>query len=276
MIDEYVDEHLGAEIFDDPNATGQRTVADEHTLGPEPNGDPGGTGAGDRGAGRVVEADGGTADANHAVSNRCRDQVHCRRADETGNEQVRRLVIQRPGGVALLEDAVLQHRHAVAHRHGLDLVVGHVDGGHRQARLQFGQLGAGLYPQLRVEVRQRFIHQVHGGTTNDRSAHRHALTLAAGQVLRLAVEVFLEVEDARRLAHPLHPLGLGDASLLERESHVLGDGELRIQGVVLEDHGDVTIARSHIRDVTIADVDRAIVERLEARQHPQRGRFSRP
>ena len=40
------------------------------------------------------------------------------------------------GRVDLLEQTVLEHRHAVAHRHGLDLVVGDVDGGDAEAALE--------------------------------------------------------------------------------------------------------------------------------------------
>ena len=61
--------------------------------------------------------------------------------------------------------------------------------------------GARLDAQLGVEVRQRLVHQEHARLAHDRPAHRDALALAAGQRLRLAVEVRLEVEQLGRLAH---------------------------------------------------------------------------
>ena len=88
----------------------------------------------------------------------------------------------------------------MAHRHRLDLVVGDVHRRHRQPRLQLDELGARLHAQLGVEVRERLVHQVDLRVADDRPAHRDALALAAREVLRLAVEVRLEVEDARRLA----------------------------------------------------------------------------
>jgi hypothetical protein len=94
-------------------------------------------------------------------------------------------------------------------------------------------------------------------------------------VLGLAVEVGLEVEDPRGLAHAGDALLLLDALLLEREAHVLGDAQLRIQRVVLEDHGDVAVARAHVGDVAVADADRAGIERLEAGEHAQRRRLAR-
>jgi len=63
------------------------------------------------------------------------DQVHGGRADKAGYEEVAGRVIQGQRGVALLQEAVLQHRNAIAHRHCLDLVVGHIDGGDAEARL---------------------------------------------------------------------------------------------------------------------------------------------
>ena len=191
------------------------------------------------------------------------------------DEQVRRLVIQGVRRVALLQEAVAQHGDAVAHRHRLDLVVGDVHRRDGEPGLELGELGPGLHAQLGVEVRERLVHQEHLRLAHDGPAHGDALALAAGEVLRLAVEVRLEVEQPRRLAHPCGPLLLGDLLLLEGEAHVLGDRQLRVQRVVLEDHGDVAVARPDAADVAVADEDRAVVERLEAGEHPQRGRLAR-
>ena len=105
------------------------------------------------------------------------------------------------GVCALLQQAVLQHGDAVAHRHRLDLVVGDVDRGDAEPALQRGDLGAGLHAQLGVEVRQRLVHQEHLRLAHDRPAHRHPLALTARELGRLAVEVVVEVEERGRLAH---------------------------------------------------------------------------
>ena len=129
--------------------------------------------------------------------------VHGGRADEARDEQIGRRVVERRRRVALLQVAVAQHRDPVAHRHRLDLVVRDVDGRHGQALLQLDELGAGLDAQLRVEVRERLVHQVDLRVPDDRPAHRDALTLAAREVARLAVEVGLEIEQLGRLANAL-------------------------------------------------------------------------
>ena len=134
---------------------------------------------------------------------RDRQHVHRRGADESRDEEIRGRVVERRRRVALLQVAVAQHGDAVAHRHRLDLVVRHVDGRHREPLLQLDELGARLHAQLRVEVRERLVHQVDLRVPDDRAAHRDALALAAGEVPRLAVEVRLEIEELRDLADAL-------------------------------------------------------------------------
>ena len=71
-------------------------------------------------------------------------------------------------------------------------------------------------------------------------------------------------------------LFLRDALLLEGEAHVLGDGQLRVQGVVLEDHRDVAVARAARADTSRSPMRIApVVERLEPGEHAQRRRLAR-
>ncbi len=199
------------------------------------------------------------------------EQVHRRRTDERGNEHVDRVVVEVLRRVDLLEVAVLEHRHSVAHRHCLDLVVGDVHRGDREFALQGGDLGTHLHAQLRVEVRQRLVHQERGRLTNDRSAHGDTLTLAAGELTGLAVEVVLQLQDGSSLADPGVDLLFGDLGELEREADVVVHGHVRIQRVVLEDHGDVAILRLDLVDDLVADLHRAAADGLEPGDHPQRG-----
>ena len=108
------------------------------------------------------------------------------------------------------------------------------------------------------------------GLTHDGAAHGDALTLATRERLRLAAEVRLEVEQLRGLEHARGALLLVDAGDLEREAHVLGDGHVRVQRVVLEDHRDVAVLRRDVGDVAVADEDVALVDLFEAGEHAQR------
>ena len=85
----------------------------------------------------------------------------------------------------------------------------------------------------------------------------NALTLTAGERLRLPAEVGLQVEQLRGLEHALGALLLVDARDLPGEAHVLGDRHVRVERVVLEHHRDVAVLRRDVGDVPVADEDAA-------------------
>ena len=169
---------------------------------------------------------------------------------------------------------MVHHHHAVGQRHGLDLVVGDVDGGGAHLLVHLLDLGAHLHAQLGVEVRQRLVEQEHLGIAHDGAAHGDALALAAGELLGLAVEQLGDVEDAGRLVDALPDLGLGIALEPQAERHVLLHRHVRIERVVLEHHGDVAILRRHVVDDVAADQDLAAGDVLEPGDHAQRRRLA--
>ena len=161
-----------------------------------------------------------------------------------------------------------------AHRHRLDLVVGHVDDGRLEALVEPRDLGAGLDAQLGVEVGERLVHQEDGRLADDRPTERDALALAAGQLLRLAIEQLLELDRLGRLVDPALDLGLGDLAQLEPEGEVVAHRHVRVERVALEDHRDVAILGRHVVDDAIADAEGAAGDLLEAGDHPQAGRLA--
>jgi hypothetical protein len=241
-----------------------------HVLGADPDGDllAGLAGLGGRIA---VHRQVGATKVECAALHVDLEQVHRGGADEAGHEDVVGVVVHVPWCVDLLQDTVLEHGHPVAHRHGLDLVVGHVDGGDAEPALQCGDLASGLDPQFRVEVGQRLVHQEDLRGADDRAAHRHPLALTTGERLGLAVEILLEVEDLGGLGDPFGDLCLVLAGDLQREAHVVRDGHVRVERVVLEHHRDVAVLGRQVRDVALADADRTAVDVLEPGEHPQRG-----
>ena len=128
-----------------------------------------------------------------------------------------------------------------------------VEGGDAELALQTGDLGAHLHTQLRVEVRQRFVHQERCRLTDDGTTHRHTLALAARQLPGLAIEIGRQLQRLGCLAHPLVDLVLGHLGELEREPDVVVHRHVRVQRVVLEDHRDVTVLRLHVVHDSITD-----------------------
>ena len=142
---------------------------------------------------------------------------------------------------------------AIAHRHRLDLVVRDVDRRHAELGLEARDLGAHVDAELRVEVRERLVHQVRLRLAHDRPAHRHPLALTARERAWLAVEERLEPEDVSRLADALVDLVLRRLSQPEAEGDVVVHGQVRVERVALEDHRDVAVARRHAIHDAVAD-----------------------
>jgi len=202
------------------------------------------------------------------------EEVHLRGADESGNEQIGGIVVEVLGGVNLLDETVLHNYDAGTHGHSFGLVVGNIDEGGLQALMELGDLSSHLNAQLGVEVGKRFVHKEDLGLTNDGAAERNALSLTTGKSLGLTVEQVLDVEDAGSFLNALVDLGLGGLAELKTESHVIINSHVRIQGVVLENHGDVAILGRYVVYELIADVEFAVGDLFKTRDHSQSGGFS--
>ena len=123
--------------------------------------------------------------------------------------------------------------------------------------------------QLGVEIRQRLVEQKHFRLPHDGASHGDALALAAGQLPRLALEHRRDFENLRGLADARIDLGLRHAAIAQTVSHVVVDGHVRIERVVLKHHGDVAIGRLDLVDHAAADVDGAAGDGLQSRHHAQ-------
>ena len=87
-----------------------------------------------------------------ALGKRRVKEVHLRRADEAGDEEVGRVVEDLLRRADLLDEAVAHDDDAVAQRHGLDLVMGDIDEGGVDLLAQLDDLRAHLVAELGVEV----------------------------------------------------------------------------------------------------------------------------
>ena len=79
----------------------------------------------------------------------------------------------------------------------------------------------------------------------------------------------LEIEDPGRLMHLLVDLILRHLPKLEPEGHVVIDRHMRIEGIVLEDHGDIPILRLHIVHALPIDEEVAGADILKSRHHAE-------
>src|SRR5918993_3549620 len=171
--------------------------------------------------------------------------------------------------VYLLYLTVLEDDDAVGHRHGLGLVVGDVDARRPDPVVQLGDLRPHLHPQFGVEVGERLVHKEGLRLADYGTPEGHPLPLAAGERLGLPVEETLDREYPCCLVHPARDLRLVHLAELEGETHVLPHVHVRVEGVVLEDHGYVPLARRKVVDDLISYKNFAVSYVLEAGDHTQ-------
>ena len=157
-------------------------------------------------------------------------------ADEVGDEARRRTVVQRVGVVPLFEPAAVHHADDVADGKGFELVVG--DEQRRRARLV--EDGADVLrqalAQVGVEAGERLVEQQQLRLRRQRARQRHALLLAAGELMRRTPR---RMRQADALQHLLHArFALGARQMADAEGNVVAHVQVREQGVVLEHHAD--------------------------------------
>ena len=125
--------------------------------------------------------------------------------------------------------------------------------------------------KLRVEVRQRLIHQAHRRLGDDGAAQRHALLLPAGQLPGLAFQQRTDAEDFHRALQTARALRRRHAPCLQSEHDVLGHRQMREQRIGLEHHGDAARGGRQARNVAAADFDAALARGLQSGDDAQAG-----
>jgi putative molybdopterin biosynthesis protein len=90
------------------------------------------------------------------------------------------------------------------------------------------------------------------------------------------IEELGDLEDLGGVHDPTLDLVLRGLAQLESERHVVVHRHVGVEGVVLEDHGDVTVLGSNVVDEPIADEQLPLGDLLEARDHAQDGRLAAP
>jgi hypothetical protein len=130
--------------------------------------------------------------------------------------------------------------------------------------MQALELAARLQAKLRIEIRERLVHQIHGRIANDGASERHALLLTAGELRGTPAEKRIERDAPGRRAHaPIDLVGWHFPGT-QRKRDVVVHTEVRIQRVVLKHDRDVTRGWFDIVDDPIANPDPAFVRPLES------------
>ena len=171
------------------------------------------------------------------------EKIHPHVADEAGNEKIGRVLVELDGSSDLPEDARAEHGDAVGYRKRVHLVVGDHDHRRAELALQAAQLGPHGLAEACVQVADRFIEQVEVRLLDDGAADRHALLLAAADLLHWSVEELLDAEQPGRVCDPavgvFGPGRVADVLGDRRDFRGLKDG---VERIALEHHADVAVA----------------------------------
>ena len=98
-----------------------------------------------------------------------------------------------------------------------------------------------------------------------------ALTLAAGERLRLTVEVLGDIEDLGGLTDLAVDLRLGHPPQLQTKGHILVHRHVGVKSVALEHHGNVSILGRQIVHYPVTDLQGAAADVLQPGNHTQSG-----
>ena len=196
-------------------------------------------------------------------------EVHV--AHEGGHEAIGRPAVDHVRPVQLPALALLHHRDPVGYGQRLFLVVGDVDGRDAQLRLQLPDLVPGLLAQLGVQVGQRFVEQQQVGFDDHGPGEGHPLLLSARQLghgTPFQPGQPYQVEGPRHAVRHLRTRHLPGA---QAEGHVLEDGHVGKESVVLEDHPGVAPVGGHAGDVLAVETHGAGRGEEEPGDHAEDG-----
>ena len=132
------------------------------------------------------------------------------------------------------------------------------------------ELDLQILAQAGVERAERLVEQEDARPQHEGAGQGDALLLTARELPGLALLEAGQLHQRERLADGLRALRLGDLLVLEAERDVVGDVEVREQGVALEHRVDVAAVRRRLRDILAVQQDAPARRPLEARDHPQR------
>jgi hypothetical protein len=152
--------------------------------------------------------------------------------------------------------------------------VRHEQHGDAQAPLQRQDFAPHLGAKLGVEVRQRLVHQADRRLRDDGAPERDTLLLATGQLRWAAFQQPCDAQHLDRAIEPARAFRRRHTPRLQAEQDVLGDRQVREQGVGLEHHRDAARGRRQVRHVAAADLHAPLGCGLQAGDDAQAGRLA--
>ena len=179
--------------------------------------------------------------------NRAFEQVHV--ANEACHEQATWRFVYLVRLSDLQKTAFLHHCDPVSHDHGFFLIVRYHDAGDAHLLDDIYQFELCLLTQLAIQRAERFIEQQQLGAFCKAARQSDTLLLSAGKLMRLALGIGFEFDDAQHRFYALGNLVFGHAVALETEGDIFPHGKVRKKCIGLEHHVDWPLVRRHLRNI---------------------------
>jgi hypothetical protein len=136
--------------------------------------------------------------------------------------------------------------------------------------MQAFDLDPHLHAQFGIEVGERLVEQKNARLTDYRASHCDALALSPGECGRLAFKKLVELQRLGDSGDTFGSLAFAHSGNLQGVANIVGHRHMRIERVVLEDHGTAALARLQSVHDPAADGDLAVGDLLEAGDEPQK------
>ena len=204
------------------------------------------------------------------------EQVHV--AEEVGDKRRCRVLDHLAGRRILLDLPLVHHHDPIGQLEGFLLVVRDKDAGEMNLLMQPAQPATQLLPHLGVKRAERLVEEQHFRLDRERTGQRHPLTLAAGELRRIAIAKVVELDETEQLMDAALDLVLG-GTLVTRshpkpEGDVLEDRHVPKQRVMLEDKTHTAMPRILPGGVVAVEEHGADIRCFEAGDHPQQRRLA--
>ena len=181
-------------------------------------------------------------------------------------------LINLPRRAELNQRSLAHHADPVRHRHGLDLVVRHVEDRRSQLALDAFELKAQFRAKLGVQRGQRLVHQIDGRLADQRPADGDPLHFAAGKRGSSIAELLLDMKQFRYLLDPTayHLLIHAPRRRAQRKGQIVVDRQMRIKRILLKYERDVAFGRHFLRYDAPLDHHIASIRPLQTGDQAQR------
>ena len=222
--------------------------------------------------------DGFVADVYFAALCFAFKNIDRRSSEEFCDEQVDRIVVDFLRFSDLLNIAVFHNDDHVRDAHSFFLIMCDEDCRYAGFLLDAADFLTGLQTQARVEVRQRLVEKKHARYFDQGTGDGDTLLLTAGELARFSVHKMVDLYQfcgfEGFVFHDLLRELCAAFQVFKRERDVLAHGEMRVEGVVLEDQADSAVFRRQVRDIGLTEPDLAACGLDQAADKVERGAFA--